>query len=104
MKVRRSVFKAVAATMSILFVFTVFMPLTYGMDTKAKDRTVKGILEPHKGDLVLRDMTSGIRYHLAGQDLTSQRGKMVKVTGQITQDAEGDRTINVTKYETIKVR
>lgn len=96
--------KTVAVTLIIALLFSASMPLAFGMDAKVKDHSIKGILEPYKGALVLRDMTSGIRYHLAGQDLSAQRGKMVIVTGQVSEDAKGDKTINVAKYETIKVK
>ena len=42
---------------------------------------------------MLRDLTSGIRYRLAGKNVSADRGKMLTITGQVTDDGKNHKTI-----------
>lgn len=53
MKMNQNVIKAVVCTMLVAFFFAVSMPVAFAATAKVKEHTVKGILEPYKGALVL---------------------------------------------------
>ncbi len=101
---KRNLIKMMALGLSLTLSSAVTVPAVFaaGAQTQAKEESVKGILEPSKGGLVLRDLTSGIRYQLAGKDVSGDRGKMVTITGQVTDDGQGHKTINVKACEPVK--
>ena len=101
---KRNWIKMMAFTLLLTLSSAVTVPAVFaaGAQTQGKEANVKGILEPGKGGLVLRNLTSGIRYQLTGKDVSAEQGKMVTITGQITEDGEGRKTINVKACEPIK--
>lgn len=101
---KRNLIKMMAFSLSLTLSSAVTAPALFaaGTQTQATEASVKGILEPSKGGLVLRDLGSGIRYQLTGKDVSADRGKMVTLTGQVTDDGEGHKTINVKSCEPVK--
>ena len=92
--VRRSII-----VLSALFLSFVFSPLALNSVSAAQEETIVGTVVKHGKQFVIEADEGD--YIVKGKDLTNMTGKMVEVTGTISEGEKGD-TIEVKSVEEIQ--